>query len=388
MTNETLHSVRDLLPGIAEQAQVVDETRRVSDDVIEDLQNTGVLRMLQPKRYGGLEIDPVEFYEVVRAISGACGSTGWIVSVLGVHPWHLALFDQRAQEDVWGRNRLELVSSAYAPMGQLLPVEGGYELSGTWKFSSGCDHASWALLGALQFGAEGRPVDFMTVLVPRADYTIHDVWDVVGMRGTASNEITVTKAFVPEHRTIRNYETAQLRGPGQKINSGPLYRLPFATIFTSAVAAPIVGVVAGCHESYVSVMRERVRLSLGGGRFAEDHVAQVSVARAASEIDAATLQMDRNVREMWDLARAGEDLPMWMRLRARRDQVRATERALEAIDLLFKTAGGNSLTRGNPIERAWRDAHAGSVHVANEPERALALYGRGAFGLPVEDNLV
>ena len=258
MTNETLRSVRDLLPGIAEQAQVVDETRRVSDDVIEDLQNTGVLRMLQPKRYGGLEIDPVEFYEVVRAISGACGSTGWIVSVLGVHPWHLALFDQRAQEDVWGRNRLELVSSAYAPMGQLLPVEGGYELSGTWKFSSGCDHASWALLGALQFGAEGRPVDFMTVLVPRADYTIHDVWDVVGMRGTASNEITVTKAFVPEHRTIRNYETAQLRGPGQKINPGPLYRLPFATIFTSAVAAPIVGVVAGCHESYVSVMRERV----------------------------------------------------------------------------------------------------------------------------------
>lgn len=388
MTNETLHSVRDLLPGIADQARVVDETRRVSDDVIEDLQNTGVLRMLQPKRYGGSEIDPVEFYEVVRAISGACGSTGWIVSVLGVHPWHLALFDQRAQEDVWGHNRLELVSSAYAPMGQLLPVEGGYELSGTWKFSSGCDHASWALLGALQFGAEGRPVDFMTVLVPRADYTVQDVWDVVGMRGTASNEITVTKAFVPEYRTIRNYETAQLRGPGQKINSGPLYRLPFATIFTSAIAAPIVGVVAGSHESYVNVMRERVRLSLGGGRFAEDHVAQVSVARAASEIDAATLQMDRNVRDMWDLARAGEDVPMWMRLRARRDQVRATERALEAIDLLFKTAGGNSLTRGNPIERAWRDAHAGSVHVANEPERALALYGRGAFGLPVEDNLV
>lgn len=305
MTKETLHSVRDLLPGIADQARVVDETRRVSDDVIEDLQNTGVLRMLQPKRYGGSEIDPVEFYEVVRAISGACGSTGWIVSVLGVHPWHLALFDQRAQEDVWGHNRLELVSSAYAPMGQLLPVEGGYELSGTWKFSSGCDHASWALLGALQFGAEGRPVDFMTVLVPRADYTVQDVWDVVGMRGTASNEITVTKAFVPEYRTIRNYETAQLRGPGQKINSGPLYRLPFATIFTSAIAAPIVGVVAGSHESYVNVMRERVRLSLGGGRFAEDHVAQVSVARAASEIDAATLQMDRNVRDMWDLARAG-----------------------------------------------------------------------------------
>ena len=388
MANEVLQSIRDLLPTIAERAREVDESRHVPDAAIADLQQAGVLKMLQPKRYGGAEGDPVEFYEVVRAISGACGSTGWVASVLGVHPWHLALFDQRAQDDVWAQNDSELISSAYAPVGKLVPVEGGFELTGNWRFSSGCEHASWALLGGLVFGAEGRPVDFMTVLVPRSDYSIQDVWDVVGMRGTASNEITVTKAFVPEYRTIRNYDTAQLRGRGQKVNSGPLYRLPFATIFTSAIAAPIVGVVAGCHESYLTMMRERVRLSLGGGRFAEDQAAQVAVARAASEIDAAMLQMDRNVRDLWNLARAGEDLPMWMRLRARRDQVRATERSLEAIDLLFKTSGGNSLTRGNPIERAWRDAHAGSVHVANEPERALALYGRGAFGLPFEDNLV
>jgi 3-hydroxy-9,10-secoandrosta-1,3,5(10)-triene-9,17-dione monooxygenase len=135
-------------------------------------------------------------------------------------------------------------------------------------------------------------------------------------------------------------------------------------------------------------MRERVRLSLGGGRFSEDQFAQVAVARASSEIDAAILQMDRNIREMYELAVAGQELPLSMRLRARRDQVRATERSVEAIDMLFKTAGGNSLSRGNPIERAWRDVHAGSVHVANEPERALALYGRAAFGLPVEDNLI
>lgn len=388
MPNDVLQSVRELLPTIAARAREVDESRRVPDETIADLHRTGVLKLLQPSRYGGAEGDPVEFYEAIRAISGACGSTGWVASVLGVHPWHLALFDQQAQDDVWGQNPSELLSSAYAPVGRLTPVEGGYELSGDWRFSSGCEHASWALLGGLVFGAEGRPVDFMTVLVPRTDYSIQDVWDVVGMRGTASNEITVTKAFVPEYRAIRNYETAQLRGRGQKVNPGPLYRLPFGTIFTSAVAAPIVGVVAGCYESYLTMMRERVRVSLGGGRFAEDQVAQVAVARAASEIDAAALQMDRNVRDLWNLARAGEELPMSMRLRARRDQVRATERSVEAIDLLFKTSGGNSLTRGNPIERAWRDAHAGSVHVANEPERALALYGRGAFGLPVEDNLV
>ncbi|WP_370180716.1 3-hydroxy-9,10-secoandrosta-1,3,5(10)-triene-9,17-dione monooxygenase oxygenase subunit [Rhodococcus wratislaviensis] len=388
MTNEVLRSIRGLLPMIAERAGKVDESRRVSEQVIRELGDAGMFKMLQPRRYGGTESNPVHFYEVVRAVSGVCGSTGWLASVLGVHPWHLALFDDRAQRDVWGHDDSVLVSSAYAPVGRLVPVEGGYRLTGDWHFSSGCEHASWALLGAMVVGTEGRPVDFMTALVPRSDYRIHDVWDVVGMRGTASNEISAEDVFVPDYRIKRNYETAQLRGPGQKVNRGPLYRLPFATLFTTAVAAPGVGVVAGCYERYLTFMRERVRLSLGGGRFVDDQFAQVAVARASSEIDAAILQMDRNVRELWELAEAGEELPMGLRLRVRRDQVRATERALDAIDLLFKTAGGSSLSRGNAIERSWRDAHAGSVHVANEPERALALFGRGAFGLPVEDNLV
>ena len=388
MTNEVLRSIRGLLPMIAERADKVDESRRVSEQVIRELGDAGMFKMLQPRRYGGTESNPVHFYEVVRAVSGVCGSTGWLASVLGVHPWHLALFDDRAQSDVWGHDDSVLVSSAYAPVGRLVPVEGGYRLTGDWHFSSGCEHASWALLGAMVVGTEGRPVDFMTALVPRSDYRIHDVWDVVGMRGTASNEISAEEVFVPDYRIKRNYETAQLRGPGQKVNRGPLYRLPFATLFTTAVAAPGVGVVAGCYERYLTFMRERVRLSLGGGRFVDDQFAQVAVARASSEIDAAILQMDRNVRELWELAEAGDELPMGLRLRVRRDQVRATERALDAIDLLFKTAGGSSLSRGNAIERSWRDAHAGSVHVANEPERALALFGRGAFGLPVEDNLV
>ncbi|MEU2979904.1 3-hydroxy-9,10-secoandrosta-1,3,5(10)-triene-9,17-dione monooxygenase oxygenase subunit [Streptomyces hirsutus] len=295
---------------------------------------------------------------------------------------------RRAQDDVWGDDRDIRISSSYAPVGRLTPVDGGYRLTGRWSFSSGCEHATWALLGAPVVGAKGRPVDFLTVLVPRSDYTIEDVWDVVGLRGTASNDILVESVFVPAHRVLRNYEQAQLKGPGQQVNQGPLYRLPFGTIFTSAVTAPVIRAVSGGYESYVSLMKERVRLSLGGGRFTEDPFAQVAIARAASDIDATVLQMDRNLRELSELAAAGREIPMELRLRTRRDQVRGTERAVAAIDLLFKTAGGNALRRGNPIERAWRDAHAGSVHVANDVERALAMYGRGAFGLTVEDNLV
>ncbi|MFF3494502.1 3-hydroxy-9,10-secoandrosta-1,3,5(10)-triene-9,17-dione monooxygenase oxygenase subunit [Streptomyces sp. NPDC002795] len=388
MGNDVLESVRSLLPAIEERAVAADEARRIPRSTVGELVDAGVFRMLQPRRYGGLEADPVDFYEVVRTISAVCCSTGWVASVLGVHPWQLALFPRQAQEEVWGENPDTLLSSAYAPVGRLTPADGGYTLSGRWSFSSGCEHAEWLLLGALVVGAQGRPVDFLTVLVPRAECRVEDVWDVVGLRGTASNDILVDNAFVPAHRVIRNYEQAQLRGPGQKVNKGPLYRLPFGTVFTSAVTAPVLGAVGGGYDSYVSLMKERVRLSLGGGMFAEDPFAQVAIARAASDVDASVLQMDRNLREMTELAAAGREIPMELRLRARRDQVRSTERAVAAIDLLFKTAGGHSLRRGNPIERAWRDAHAGSVHVANDVERALAMYGRGAFGLTVEDNLV
>ncbi|MFI6951186.1 3-hydroxy-9,10-secoandrosta-1,3,5(10)-triene-9,17-dione monooxygenase oxygenase subunit [Streptomyces sp. NPDC050422] len=388
MGNEVLESVRALLPAIEKRAVATDEARRIPDVTIRELAGTGVFRMLHPARFGGLEGDPADFYEVVREISAVCCSTGWVTSVLGVHPWQLGLFPEQAQKDVWGEDPDTLISSSYAPVGRLTPVEGGYELAGRWSFSSGCEHATWALLGALVVGAQGRPVDFLTVLVPRSDYRIEDMWDVVGLRGTASNDVVVETAFVPAHRVLRNYEQAQLKVPGQQVNPGPLYRLPFGAIFTSAVTAPVIGAVSGGYASYVSRMKERVRLSLGGGNFTEDPFAQVAIARAASDIDATVLQMDRNMRELSELAAAGKEIPMELRLRTRRDQVRGTERAVAAIDLLFKTAGGNALRRGNPVERAWRDAHAGSVHVANDVERALAMYGRGAFGLTVEDNLV
>ncbi|MGH3439176.1 MAG: 3-hydroxy-9,10-secoandrosta-1,3,5(10)-triene-9,17-dione monooxygenase oxygenase subunit [Sciscionella sp.] len=388
MAEDVLAAVTSLLPALAERAASTDERRRVPEESIRELSDAGVFAMLAPKRFGGTECDPGRFYEAVRAIGGACASTGWVAAVLGVHPWQLGLFAELAQQDVWGEDPDTLLCSSYAPVGRLTPVEGGYELSGHWSFSSGCDHASWALLGGVLVGAEGKPVDFLTVLVPHGDYEILDVWDVVGLRGTGSNDIVVTRAFVPEHRVMRNFDHSQLRGPGQRVNSGPLYRMPFGAIFTSAITAPLVGAVAGCYEHYLAAMRDRVRLSLGGGRFAEDQFAQVAVARAASEIDAAILQTDRNIAELYGCVSTGGEIPMELRLRARRDQVRSTERAMTAIDLLFRTAGGGSLDRNNRIERAWRDVHAGSVHVANDADRALAMYGRGAFGLTVEDNLV
>lgn len=392
MTEQGPHGViaaiQDLLPTLRERAQDTEDARKIPDESIKALQETGFFTLLQPVPYGGYEADPVTFYTAVKLIAGACGSTGWVASILGVHPWHLALFDGQAQEDVWSVDVDTRISSSYAPMGNAQVVDGGYRLTGKWSFSSGCDHATWVLLGAPALDANGKPVDFCTYLLPIADYTINDVWDTVGLRGTGSNDIVVDDVFVPQHRALSFLATSKCETPGQAVNPGPLYRLPYGSVHPSTITAPIIGMAQGAYDAHVEYQRSRVRAAYAGEKSAEDPFAKVRIAEAASEIDAAWLQLTHNIDELYQHALAGEKLPFPTRLRVRRDQVRGTERAIAAIDRLFENSGGRALRTGTPIQRFWRDAHAGRVHAANDPERAYTMFGTGEFGLPVENAMV
>src|SRR5690349_3977033 len=139
--------VTDLLPVLRQRAQEAEASRMLPAESAKALAETGFFRLLQPRSAGGLEADPVTFFTAVRLIASACGSTGWVSSVVGVHPWQLALFPPQAQEDVWGADPGTRMSSSYAPTGKAKLVPEGYELNGLWIFSSGCDHASWVLLG-------------------------------------------------------------------------------------------------------------------------------------------------------------------------------------------------------------------------------------------------
>jgi 3-hydroxy-9,10-secoandrosta-1,3,5(10)-triene-9,17-dione monooxygenase len=387
MSEQVVEAVRELLPVLRERAQETEDARRISEESIKALQQTGFFKLLQPSRYGGLESHPVDFYRAVRLISSACGSTGWVASVLGCHPWQLGLFDDRAQREVWGEDDDTRVSSSYAPMGRAKPTDGGFRFSGRWSFSSGCDHARWVFLGGLVLGADGAPTDFRTFLLPREDYEIDDVWDTIGLRGTGSNDIVVDDVFVPEYRSLSFMDTGKCVCPGQRVNTGPLYRLPFASVFSCSISVPVIGMAAGAYEAYVSYTRERVRASTGG-KAAEDAFNQLRIADAAGRIDAAILQIERNINEEYELAAKGEKIPFPLRMRVRRDQVNATGAAIWAVDRLFESAGGRALKVGTPIQRFWRDAHAGRVHAINDPEKALAMFGQAELGLRVQDAWV
>ncbi len=381
--HEVIEGVRELLPVLRDRAQETEDGRVIPAETIKSLTETGFFRLLQPASFGGLEADPLTYYTAVRLIASACGSTGWVASVLGVHPWHVGLFPAQAQQDIWGTDPGTRISSSYAPTGTARIADGGYALSGRWSFSSGCDHASWVLLGQIVTDAENRPVDFRTFLLPRSDYLIDDVWDTVGLRGTGSNDIVVDNVFVPEYRSLSFTDVSKLVVPGQEINPGPLFRLPYGSVFSYGITTPIIGMATGAYEAHVAYTRERVRAAYVGQKAAQDPHAQVRVAEAAAEIDGAWLALERNMTELMSYARAGQPIPVELRLRVRRDQVRGTGQSIRAVDRLFENSGGRALRTGTPIQRFWRDAHAGRVHAINDPERALTMFGGGELGLPV-----
>jgi len=387
MSQTVLDGVRDLLPTLRERADEAERLRVVPEASVKELEETGFFRLLQPKRYDGLESDPIDFYTAVRDIAGACGSTGWVASVVGVHPWQVALFADEAQQAVWGDDTSTRLSSSYAPTGKAVQTEGGFTLSGKWSFSSGCDHCQWVLLGGLVFNTEGQVVDFRTFMVPRADYEVVDVWDMVGLRGTGSNDIVVNDVFVPEAFTLSMGDTGRCFGPGQEQNTSDLYKLPFHSIFTGTITTPIIGMAMGAYNEHVEMQQKRTRAAYLGEKASLDPFAAVRIARASSEIDAAWALLVNNIREEQAYVAKGEKIPLGTRLKVRRDQVIGSQRAIDAIDSLFEASGGRALANGTYLQRAWRDAHAGRVHAANDPERALQMYGAHEFGHKVDPGM-
>jgi len=382
---EYLQRVRALIPAIRERALPAERLRRLPEETFAEFQEAGLFRCLQPKRYGGYELDPGTLYQAVMEIGAVCGSTAWILGVIGIHNWHLALFAPQAQDDVWGKDTGIQVSTSLAPTGTVTRVDGGFRLRGRWSFSSGCDFCQWAALGGLvpPLG-DGDAPDMRTFLVPRSDYTIDDTWYAVGLCGTGSKDVVVDDAFVPEYRTHSYRDAFYLTNPGAAVNDAPLYRLPFGLVFPACISSPAIGVALGALEAFRD--QTTIRISpRDRSRVAEDPFAQLALAEAAAEVTAARDRLLGNFAEAMRTVRDGTALSLAQRARYRWDTAKAVDRSVRAVDRLFEASGGRGVFLDNPIQRAWRDVHAIRAHAGNNLERAAFVFGRSEFGLPPVD---
>lgn len=361
MAHDVFAKIEQSGPLFADHAEEADVRGRLTDDVAKHLKDSGLVRLLQPAEFGGYEADPRDFLAAAMDVGNWCPSAGWVAGVVGVHPWELALQDERVQEEVWGTDPDTWIASPYSPGGTATPVDGGYQVSGHWKFSSGTDLCDWAVLGTRLEDAEGRVVGARHIMLPRADYTIvDDSWNVAGLAGTGSKDITVTDLFVPDYRTIDVVKVLNGQAFEESTRTQPLYKMPWSSLFPSAVTAGVIGIAEGVLKSAVDYQRDRV--SAVGVAQATDPHSRATIGEAAAEIRGSRAQLLYNVGELFTAVSAGHDITIEQRVACRRDQVRVAWRAAEAADKVFAICGGNSIRLDNPVQRFWRGMHAGLHH--------------------------
>ncbi|HEY3920243.1 MAG TPA: acyl-CoA dehydrogenase family protein [Stellaceae bacterium] len=359
---------------IAESAAEGERERRVPPPIVAALKEAGIFRTLQPKRWGGFELPPTALYDAEMTIGEADMSTAWVVGVLGIIPWAIALFDDRAGKEVWGEDPSSLVCCALRRAGTAVAVEGGFRLSGQWAYASGCQHAGWALLGA----AAGPPPDGdYLMLVPKRDLEILDTWQVAGLKATGSHDVVVKDAFIPAYRAHRMVELFDCRGPGQAINTAPLYRLPFGLVFAGGVANAAIGALRG--------MLDRLAGEIAAQRGPRRPNPDLSLvcAEAATTIDEAKAVVVRNFARLMAHAEAGELPPIEERLQVKYQLSLNTERCRIAANKLLEGSGASGLyTSRHPYGRIVADITAARQHITNNIALHARDWGQVMLGQP------
>ncbi len=376
-----LTAVEALVPALRERAEQARQERRVPEESINDLQEAGFFLALQPRQWGGYELDPQDFFRMQCKIAEACMSTAWASGIVAVHAFQIALMDKRAQQDVWGDDIHTRVSSSYAPMGKVEIVEGGFRLSGRWGWSSGCDHCTWALLGAIVPG-EG----YRTFLVPRSDYNIIDTWHSMGLQGTGSNDIEVEDVFVPDYRTHKQVDGFTGNNPGIDESSAPLYRLPWAQTFIRVVSTPAIGAARAGLNLYCETVVGKA--SGDPTKLSGDTSTTERVAAAMNAIDEMECILYRNFDDMMALVNAGEAVPVADRVKYRYQASLVIEKSMAVIDSLFSSAGGASVFQGAAIQQRFLDIHTARAHVANNPTSFARNLGSISLGADNQDMFV
>ncbi|MFD5296669.1 acyl-CoA dehydrogenase family protein [Streptomyces mutabilis] len=383
--NKVIERIADNAAYFQEHAREAEELGKLPDATVAKIRETGVDRMLQPEQYGGSEAHPVEFFEAVMELAQNSPSAGWVGGLMSIHAYELAGADPQTQEEIWGEDPAVWISSPYAPFGRAKPVEGGYLFSGRWPFSSGTDHCGWAFLGGMVTDANGAiagPPDIRHFLVKRDQYEIVEgTWDTVGLRGTGSKDVTVEDAFIPAHRVIEQnlVMTGELARTNRPDN--PMYALPFGTMFGGIITAVTLGITQGALNASAEYTRNRI--SHSGARVAGDPHQLNLLGEAWADVDASRVHFLADVAKYHDQVVGGQPMDVTQRITARRNQVRASRRSVDAVDRLFMHAGGGSLHRDRPQQMFWRDAHAAMNHICNVAPPIYTGFGSDLFGEPI-----
>jgi 3-hydroxy-9,10-secoandrosta-1,3,5(10)-triene-9,17-dione monooxygenase len=374
LRDELLRRASQLVPVLKERAARTEKLRQIPPETVHDLVSSGLIRIGNPERYGGHAVDVDVAHEVGWELGRGCGSSAWCYSLWTVHNWWLGHFPEKAQEEFFASGPDTLFSSGLNPAGgKAEPVDGGLRISGRWGFSSGCDPATWAMVAIPGPGPNG----LIWLLIPRSDYDIVDTWFASGMRGSGSKDVVVKDAFVPAHRALDPNRAGDGDWTGWEVHRRLSYRVPLRCLTGWDLVAPIVGIAQGAVDEFAA----RLRGTSGPGRTADSVAAQLRLAEASAEVDAARTLHRHDIREMLDKAARGDEFTDGDRARYRRDKAFVAKLSVQVVNRLFEASGARAVLESEPMQRFHRDAHGASHHAALGWDVAAEQFGRHALGL-------
>lgn len=361
---EAIERAHALIPVLRERAARTEAARCLLPETVADLDRSGLMRIMQPRRWGGMELDFISILDITDIIGRGCASTAWTLANIAIHHWMLALYEEEAQQEIWGANPDAYIASGIAfPQGRGQVVEGGILLSGHWNFSSGVRSSTWNMLACLVRDADNKIIDYRMCVVPEGQYEVVDDWQVMGLSGTGSMSVKCERLFVPEHRAL-----SMLRGagagvfPGCARNSAPVFRIPFGGVAAHCILGAMIGNAQAMFDALTDMVRER-STSYTTLKMRDLGTVQARVGLAGAQLDTARLLARHDGLEAQRMAEAGVVPDQALRLRQKRNCAYSMTLATDAVDTLYALAGANGLYSRGPIERIYRDQHAAAAHI-------------------------
>ncbi|MCJ1887236.1 acyl-CoA dehydrogenase family protein [Pseudomonas sp. LA21] len=344
--------------AVVDFEQVLDEVRRrrqefdlrshVPRDMIERFKDVGIYRAATPKCFGGTAMAPADFLRLIERISEADGSAGWVAS-FGSASTYLAALPRESQAELYAKGPDLVFAGGLFPLQPAEQVEGGWKVTGTWKFASGCKGADVLGVGIGAAGPGGRP---RTALLPASQVEIVENWDVVGLKGTGSHDLRLDGAFVEDRWTF-------IRG-GEATIDEPLYRYP-----TIAYAAQVLAVVnLGLGRA---ALDEVIRMASGGGitgapKLADRAYVRLEVGKAEADLRGARSFFYDATEEVWASILAGNPVTPEQVSLLRLAAVHVSRAGAAAVQRAYGLAGTSAIYLGNPLQRYLRDAMVVTQH--------------------------
>ena len=346
-----------LRPVVEAAANDIEEKRRLPPALLDKLHEARLFRLLMPRSSNGVETDPITFFHVIEAIAKADASTAWCLSQASGCSMSAAYLDLPVAQEIFGRDPRAVLAWGPGPRVKAIECEGGYRVTGVWAFASGGRHATWLGAhcpifeadGSPRLHASGRQVE-RTMLVPSDEVQWTDIWNVVGLRGTASDQFALNDHFVrADHTMTRDFEK-------ECRESGPLYRMSAMTCYELGFSGVALGIARACLDSFVDVARTKIpRGKVSPIR--DNAVVQTNLAQAEVAICSARAFLLQSVAGIWMKISAGDKLTMDQRITIRMASTNSIHKSREAVDFAYNAAGATAIFESHPLERRFRDIH-------------------------------